>query len=265
MAASTFGSSLPFDPQRGLVEVQVTIDGKVTGTFGIDTGADQFYIDRTFARENNLNIISRPSRPVTGVKGISKASPISIKSLQIGDEVLTNIKAIAIDMTDIIKDKSAGMPDGVIGYQILKGFYITIDYPNKTILLEPEKPEFLNGNKYHEYSFEMYRHLILVDAIFEDEIKAPMILDYCASFTSISKSLADKLDIQPSESKYELFKSVKVSDVLLSNNVAFIINDFKRLKRSLPRAEFEGILGSTFLYQHKITIDYKNKLIYIHN
>ncbi len=262
ITVSVFGGGLPFNPERGLVEIDIVLNGKIKGRFGIDTGADFLYIDRKFAFENKLDIIPQPLRPVTGIKGQSEATPISLKSVEIGKVKLKNIRATAIDLNVFIKDTSMGLPDGVIGYSILKEFYITIDFPNHTIYMEVEKPDFLRGRNYKTIPFTKYKHLILVKSKINNLIEANLILDYCASYTSFSKKVANQLSI--SDRKGEV-KKIDIGEGISSGPVTCLVNDFKKLKKALPRADFEGILGYSFLYKYKITIDYKNKLLYFHN
>ena len=262
IAASVFGGGLSFSPERGLVEIDIVLNGKIKGRFGIDTGADFLYIDRKFAFENKLNIIPQSLRPVTGIKGQSKATPISLKSVEIGEAKLVNVKATAIDLNAFIKDTSMGIPDGVIGYSILKEFYITIDFPNHTIYMEAEKPDFLRGRNYKTLPFTQYKHLILVKSKINDLIEANLILDYCASYTSFSENIADQLSINSRKGKV---KEIDIGEGISSGPVTCLVNDFKKLKKALPRADFEGILGYSFLCQYKVTIDYKNKLLYFHN
>lgn len=262
ITASIIGGGLPFNPERGLVEVDIVLDGKIKGRFGIDTGADFLYIDRKFAIENKLKIIPQALRPVTGVKGQSSATPISLKSFEIGDAKLINLRATAIDLNAFIKDTSMGLPDGVIGYSILKQFYITIDFPEQTIYLEVEKPDFLRGRNYKTIPFTQYKHLILVKSKINNLTEAKLILDYCASYTSFSQKIADKLSITKRKGKVN---EISIGEGISLGPVNYLINDFKKLKKALPRSDFEGILGYSFLYKYKVTIDYKNKLLYFHN
>jgi hypothetical protein len=71
----TSAVEVPFHPDRGLVEVEVLIDGRVKGSFGIDTGADRLYIDTKFAEKNNLSKVGGPPpRLGVGIVGASAAT-----------------------------------------------------------------------------------------------------------------------------------------------------------------------------------------------
>ncbi|MFQ5452879.1 MAG: aspartyl protease family protein, partial [Candidatus Zixiibacteriota bacterium] len=214
------GEVVPFEPSRGLVEVKVTIDGRVKGNFGIDTGADRLYINKSFAEKNQLTFRrSTPQRDIVGVDGTSNASAVSLRSLKIGnDETLYNLRATAIDLKALVKDPSRGYPDGLIGHEILSRFYVTVDYPHKQMELLSFEPDFLMGKKYYEIPFKQYRHLILVDVVFNDDITVPMILDYCASYTTISSSLAKRLDIKSSDiSKMVSIKKITIGEKITAS------------------------------------------------
>ena len=115
--------SIPFNPMRGLVEVDVTINGNAKGRFGIDTGADYLYIDINFMERNDIKVENKqPRRSVSGVSGSSEVYSFNLRSLDIGGERLYNLDANVIDLTKIIKDKRSGIPDGLIGYEVLQRF-----------------------------------------------------------------------------------------------------------------------------------------------
>jgi hypothetical protein len=263
VVTAVLSADLPFDPSRGLVEIEVVLDGAVKGRFGIDTGADRLYIDQEFAEKNNLKFAPfQAQRDVTGIDGSSPARSISLKSLQFGDQTLENLKATAIDMRGVITDQRAGVPDGLIGYDVLRNFFVSVDYPAKTIELEDEPPDFLTGKRYETVPYRTYRHLIIVDAVFNDDVSAPMLLDYCASVTVVSPALAEQMDLVLEPREVGFVSTIEIGDGVSSDSVATVIADLTAFKRSTPRGEFEGILGATFLRNHRVTIDYAQQQIY---
>ena len=266
---TAFGEVVPFDPVRGLVEVEVTIDGRVKGTFGIDTGADRLYIDSAFARRHSLTFLrSTPQRSVVGIDGSSEASFVEMRSLRIGQETLYNLRATAIKMDRIIKDKRLGYPDGLIGHDVLRRFYVTVDYPARTLKLQRGQPDFMKAGKdssFHTIRFSTHRHLILINVTFDSGVTVPMILDYCASYTSLSESLAGKLGLDLKEDKRQRITTMSIGDIVTSKNVPVVVTDLSQFKKSLRGAEFEGIVGASFLHEYKLTIDYRGKRIYVHD
>lgn len=263
LAAGVWATTIPFDPMRGLVEVPVVLDGHVEGVFGIDTGADHLYIDREFARKNDLRLSNAaPQRDVVGVEGRSKVTMISLRSIEVADERLYNQKAMGIDIAALTGDDRYGNPDGLIGYNILKRFWVTVDYPNHELTLQTRTPRFLSGKRYSEVEFDQYKHMILVEVTFNDETTVPMILDYCASFTTLSPKLAEELELSTKEREIQRVAKVQMGEAV-TENCAVTVADFSQLRRSAPRAKFEGILGGTFLFRHKITVDYRLDKVYV--
>lgn len=257
---------VPFDPHRGLVEVEVEINGIVKGTFGIDTGADRLYIDRRFADKNHLKISDSSEKlHVAGMEGIAEASDLSLRSLRIGEgETLYNLDATAVDMNTLAGQCPEKHPDGLIGHEVLRRFYVTIDYPERIFELVSQEPQFLCDGRFVEVPFKQQRHLILVDVYFGEGVEAPMILDYCASLTTISPHLAEELDYDPNGPSRITIPNMSIGGVVESVDVPALIKDHCLLKASVPDANFEGILGASFLYRHEITVDYKRQKVYVH-
>jgi len=266
LASATWSEPIPFDPHRGLVEADVVINGIVKGSFGIDTGADRLYIDRHFADKNHLKAKESCDKiHVASLEGITEASEIDLRSLQIGeDETLYNLEATAVDMNALAGQCREKHPDGLIGHEVLRRFYVTVDYPERKFELISREPDFLYDGKYVDVPFTLRRHLILVDVYFGAGVEVPMILDYCASLTTISPKLAEALDYDPKGPSRVTIPNMSIGGEVESVDVPALIKDHCVLKASAPDAEFEGILGASFLYQHKITVDYKRHKVYVH-
>lgn len=257
--------TIEFHPERGLVEVDVLIDGRVKGRFGIDTGADRLYINKRFADKHNLTLGPKMSqREIVGMDGSSPAVQLAISSFAIGDERLYNLAATSIEMERLIKDSSGGFPDGLIGHNLLKRFYVTIDYPAHLLSLEMSPPDFLRQRNYKELKYENNRHLILVDVRLNDSVNAQMVLDYCASYTTVTPDLARRLGYNP-EKRNLIIGKVEVGSLMQSQDVAARVVDISSFRSRFRGAKFEGIIGSSFLYKHKLTVDYKGKRLYIEN
>ena len=268
LAASVWGqTTLPFDFRRGLVEVNVLIDGRVKARLGIDTGADRLYLDDDFVKANDIEITGMStSRAIVGVGGASRGQLAELRSLAIGDERLYNLNATVIDLAATVggkKDVVRGL-DGLIGDEVLQRFYITVDYPGETITIQTSQPDFLNRGDFDEVRFSRLGHLLLVDATFNDSIEVPMVLDYCASHTSLDSGLASELGLDGSPGTVVAVGRIALSDNVEADSTYAAIADLSNLKNSVRGGEFGGLLGGSFLYRFKITVDYKRNKIYFH-
>ncbi|MDF1544464.1 MAG: aspartyl protease family protein [bacterium] len=265
VASNLSAATIPFDPSQGLVVVEATIDGRLKGRFGIDTGADYFYLDKEYAKENGLKIIpGLKTRGATGVEGSDAPSVLSITSLRIGDEEVKNISARAIDLSKFISDPRASLPDGFIGGDVLREFYVTIDYPNSSLTLTKSKPDFLRGKRYSKTGFRLYKDHIIVDAKIGDHSTMPMLFDYCASVTVLSQKKAEAYGL-PTDRTSVYRIDIAVDTELASEDVVAVTRDLTQLSKSMPRVDIGGIIGASFLRTHKITIDYATKTIYVHD
>ncbi len=257
-------TTIPFDPSRGLVEIPVTINGKIIGNFGIDTGADRLYINRRFALQNDLLPNQTPANgKAAGISGETLAQDIALGSLKIGDEgTLMNVPGVVIDLDALSQDKSGNNPDGLIGFNILRQFYVTVDYPARSIELRTDSPSYLDGRAYHTISFQPFRHLIVLDVTINDQT-VPMALDFCSSHTIISPELAGRLGLTyDAASPFVKLGRVALTEDVVSNNVTAAVMSLDEYRRSYPQAKIQGLLGGTFLESHVITIDYRTNHIY---
>ncbi len=257
-------AEVSFDPSRGIAEVPVTINGVVVGKFGVDTGADRLYVDKTFAAKYDLPIRKRSDRVVVGVDGKSEVAAVDLRSFDFAGNSLHDITATVIDIGALVKDKRFGHPDGLIGYELLQRCYVTVDYESRTIDLQMEEPGFLQEDSFEIIPFDVQYHFILVDALLNDSVEARFILDYCASFTTITQEIADALGLEPDAPKGNIVTTFAIGDELTSSNVRVVVDDLTNLKARIGEIKIDGLLGANMLFRHKITVDYKRERLYIH-
>jgi predicted aspartyl protease len=129
IAVGIFAEPIPFSLKRGIPEIEVIINDSVKATFAIDTGADQIYIDKTFAEKHGLLSGGKmPVRPVAGIDEKAEAFQVFIRSMEAGGVTQNVVGAIILDLSSVLKDTSAGLPDGVLGYSFLKSRRFLLSY-----------------------------------------------------------------------------------------------------------------------------------------
>ncbi len=256
---------VPFDPTRGLVEVDVTINGEARGRFGIDTGADRIYVDREFAKRNNLTE-AEPSktRQVVGIDGTSSLTSVKLRSVEIGGERLYNLWANGADLGKLSHGPSSGRPDGLLGYDVLRRFYITVDYPNQRLSMRMSEPPFLHDDGIIAVPFRLAKHLIIVDVTIDGKTRAPMLLDYCASHTTLTPDLAKRLGLPDETGSRVVVDELALGSEISSSSVHATVADLGQIRKMSGRSDLAGILGGSFLYRYKITVDYKRHKVYFH-
>ncbi|MFZ5979209.1 MAG: aspartyl protease family protein [Candidatus Zixiibacteriota bacterium] len=257
--------SVPFDPSRGLVEVEVTIDGRINGRFGIDTGADHLYVDKTFADKNRLVYYDEmDNRQIVGVAGRATGNYASLRSLAIGDERLYNLRAIVTDLATLAGPSAGAPPDGLIGFDVIRRFYVTVDYPNNRLELNQGEPALIRDHDYISIPFRESGHLILVKVTFDDDISAVMLLDFCASYSTVSNHLAGRLGLRQHTRDIQTLSEISLGSGVTGRDVRVIAMDVAQGPGN-DHGAYEGIIGASLLYRYKITIDYKRHRVLIHN
>lgn len=115
-------------PEVPLIVVPVMVNGQPF-RFILDTGASGTIVSKQVAKKLKL---ARGGKAVAlGATGSSAVYLSTIDSLEIGGVKLEKLEVAIDDM------KAIGKADGIIGYNFLRAFRVTIDYKKQTIAFEP--------------------------------------------------------------------------------------------------------------------------------
>jgi predicted aspartyl protease len=121
-------------PSKPLVLVQALIDGRELYEFALDTGCSTTIISPAVAE--SLKLESVPIPPITTGGGRQvEASVGNLTSLAVGDAVIRNLQVIIADSFTMLNQATGASFVGIIGYNFLKEFAVTIDYPNERLSL----------------------------------------------------------------------------------------------------------------------------------
>ena len=251
-----------FDPSRGLVEFTAVVNGATRGRFGVDTGADRFYVDRDFARRAGLSITPVNGARVRGVDGESTIESAFLRSFAVGEEALYNVP---VDVIDINRLSENGRIDGLVGHIALSRFYVTVNYPARTFVLHAQEPEFLKGpeSDYAVAPFRLEGHLVVVDVALEGPEHLRLFLDFCANVSTLSPAAAIRVGLTASTDGWVAPTWAQVGDVRV-NAPRFVVRDLKHILPPRSQGSVDGILGYTFLRDLCLTIDYHRDKIYFH-
>lgn len=125
--------TVPFDLKANLI----VLDARLNGTsrrLVLDTGASQTMLDAVAARELGIDAAER--RTARGAGGDIEVSLAPLKSVTVGDARVDNLTCIVSDVSGIA-EKLGGNISGVLGYDFLSRFRITIDYVARRLTLDP--------------------------------------------------------------------------------------------------------------------------------
>jgi len=120
-------------PVKPLVLVSAFVEGKGPYTFAVDTGASMTAVSSELA--SALRIEAAEDGSMTGAGGMLKAAVGRVASLTVGAASLENLSVVVSEFLETIGQAVGGRLDGVVGYNFLRRFRVTIDYPNSMLWL----------------------------------------------------------------------------------------------------------------------------------
>jgi predicted aspartyl protease len=113
--------------------VKARVNGRGPYSFLVDTGATVTIVSTSLARRLRLTPL-----PVA-VQGIGAGGSFStrayVASVSVGDAQQDRVVVGTFDLTQI--NAAVGSIDGLLGYDFLKAYRVTIDYPGRRLCLDP--------------------------------------------------------------------------------------------------------------------------------
>ncbi|MEQ1823631.1 MAG: retropepsin-like aspartic protease, partial [Fimbriimonadaceae bacterium] len=125
--------------KKPLILVPVTIDGKGPFPCVIDTGASATVISPEVAMQAGLKLGAKV--PMLGATGTTTGQFAEITDLAIGENRKANMKVVVADFFEGLSKATGEQVMGVIGFDFLRSYRVTIDYPHKTLVLKGNERE----------------------------------------------------------------------------------------------------------------------------
>jgi predicted aspartyl protease len=120
-------------PDKPLILLETTVNGKGPFRFVLDTGAGLTMISPELAKK--LAIKHEETQKAVGAGGSVEVHFGTLKSLGIGETRLDGLKVGIMELTGISKAIETDI-DGIVGYNFLTKFRVSIDYPKQTVAFE---------------------------------------------------------------------------------------------------------------------------------
>jgi predicted aspartyl protease len=121
------------DPAKPLILVPTFVNGRGPYDFALDTGASMTILSGELVQ--SLGVNRGVSRTGVGAGGSVEVSLASIDSLAIGQVELKRLQVAVMDL-GVLSEAVGVRLMGIIGYNFLQSFRVTIDYRKKLLRLD---------------------------------------------------------------------------------------------------------------------------------
>lgn len=131
---------VPFDFIHGAIVVQAKVNGRGPYSMLLDTGADPSIVELSTAKSIGLKIAEKGEQGSGGGTGANLAYPTSLQVVQLGALRATNVDAVAMDLSKINTAMGRAL-GGVLGYSLLQGRIVQVDYPHHQVRFLDAPPQ----------------------------------------------------------------------------------------------------------------------------
>ncbi len=136
--STRLGTSISFklaSTSKPLILVPAVVDGQGPFQFALDTGASRTMLSIELARK--LAIQTTDDSPVTGGGGQIKILAGKVSSLAVGGAAVRDHAIGAGEFLNVLSKAIGTELDGILGYNFLNRFKVTINYPHSRLELVP--------------------------------------------------------------------------------------------------------------------------------
>jgi hypothetical protein len=253
-----------FTFSRNLIFFDLTVDGRA-GSYILDTGAPSLVINS----RGRSGDTSSEQRGI-GMGGEMRVGDYRVEQLQLGNRTINNYWATALDLRSF-EQRTGQRVDGLVGYDLLSGGELRIDYGKQQFrLLKSQRHPLHEGAKpLDEQKLFMVDHLPVVKLEFNGRVHY-FALDTGAGSNLIDLAILGQQFTTPTDSQINIqgldgrpvdYPIFEVSGNSLVEHQQFVGLDLDHLQ-SEGKVQISGILGTPFLSQHTIGIDYRRRKLY---
>jgi predicted aspartyl protease len=121
-------------PAKPLILLPVKVNGRGPYPFVLDTGASATVLEPALAAE--LGITLKPSEAVTGAGGTMETMAGEASSVEVAGARQETVGVISADFLAMLSRITGAAMRGVLGYNFLRPYVVTIDYPASMLVLK---------------------------------------------------------------------------------------------------------------------------------
>jgi hypothetical protein len=120
-------------PDKPLILLETTVNGKGPYRFVLDTGAGLTMISAELAKK--VGVQRDKAQKAVGAGGSVEVHFGTVKALAIGETRIEALKVGIMDLSGISNAIDTDI-DGIIGYNFLSRFRVSVDYPKQAVTFE---------------------------------------------------------------------------------------------------------------------------------
>ena len=257
---------VPFRMIEGMMLVEASINNQL-GNYIIDTGAPTLVINE------------QPIQSTIRGRGISQGlltAEVEVDAFDWSGIHKEKLSAFKVDISHL-EEVSGETIAGIIGYDILKEVELLMDYSNKAVQLSAVKTKELYQRKpIAVIPFTMQGHLpvikvkigkkklrLALDTASESNILDDSIYKKISS-AGLKNTMEGELQGVDQEIKKVLISTISETTVkgLPFTDMKYLFTDLSHLKKE-SGIYIDGLLGYPFFKQEKMSINYKERKIYV--
>lgn len=252
-----------FELVRNLICFQAERDGR-PGRYILDTGAPSLVIN------NRGQSSSGTQHRAQGSGGSVELTDQRVRSFEMGNHTVKNYWAVALDLRGF-ETRTEQHIEGFVGYDLLNYGELRIDYDQQTfgILKSRRRPAHRGLSPSLSIRFQLDGHLPVITLLVNGE-RHYFIVDTGAGANLVDPAVIDPeavfptgrmMNIQGLDGRPADHPIVRIEKQMLLADTDLVSVDLSHLssERGLPIA---GILGSSFLRDFTVGIDYRRRKVH---
>ena len=272
-------AKLPFDYRARHVWLKASVNGGPPENFLFDTGASVTVIDSGWAATHGLKTEGRMQAAGAGAAG--GASFATLGSLRVASAVndgveLKDVKVAVLDVNPSFEPMFWRSMAGVIGYDVISRFVVTVDYDDSLLVLhDPATWKYTGTEK--PLSMVMNGTVPALEGRFDDADKGLFRLDVGSSSTvDVHAPFAKKTGIVNRMGKTTRFDGVGFggsfsSEVGRLRSMSLgpyewddpVVVVSHATEGAFASEEFAGNIGNRILERFRVTFDYERRQVYL--
>lgn len=255
-----------FDLYRNLIFFSASMDGKV-GNFILDTGAPGLLINDKGQAKSPANTEG------LGSGGTLALGQRKVESLEFAGQRLGKRWALTTDLR-AMEERTGRAIDGFVGYDVLRNSELRIDYLTESFsLLKSTRTPLQSGEApTHTLKLDFVDHLPVVTLKFGKR-KLRFVIDTGAGtnlidprYISLAAKTGEQMNIQGLDGNNmdcDILRLPSPEGLNASGQQMKVVStDLSHLQEPGERP-FAGILGSSFLSNYCVGIDYRRRRVYL--